>query len=347
MAVMVRYPAPLRPGDRIGVTAPSAGVDDALWPRLEVAVGWLRRKGFDVEVGDCIQAPTHVSASRDARAAELQRMLTDPTIRCVIPPWGGETAIDLLPLIDFDAVAAAQPTWAVGYSDTSTWLTPLTLLTGTATVHGHNLMDTPYAAEPGLAHWLDVVTAEPGAELVQGSPGRYRTGGHDDWEADPAVCAHTLDGVGGWARIDEGHEDELVVLSGRLIGGCLETLAHLAGTAYGDVGGFARAHAPEGLVHYLDVSSWGAFDVCRALHGMRLAGWFEGTRGILVSRTHAPDAEGFSQHDAVRDALGGLGVPIVAEVECGHVPPHLALVNGAPTTVTMSEDERSVRQTLA
>ncbi|MCA1711281.1 MAG: hypothetical protein LC789_06425 [Actinobacteria bacterium] len=32
----VRYPMPLRPGDRIGVAAPSSGVARALLPRLAV-----------------------------------------------------------------------------------------------------------------------------------------------------------------------------------------------------------------------------------------------------------------------------------------------------------------------
>ena len=38
---MTRYPAPLRPGDVVGVTAPSSGVGPALRPRLEVALGSL------------------------------------------------------------------------------------------------------------------------------------------------------------------------------------------------------------------------------------------------------------------------------------------------------------------
>ncbi len=35
-------------------------------------------------------------------------MLTDPRIRAVVPPRGGETAIDLLPFLDWDLVAAAD-----------------------------------------------------------------------------------------------------------------------------------------------------------------------------------------------------------------------------------------------
>lgn len=41
-------------------------------------------------------------------------MHCDPQIRCVIPPWGGETAIDLVDLLDCEALAAAEPTWLVG-----------------------------------------------------------------------------------------------------------------------------------------------------------------------------------------------------------------------------------------
>ncbi|HET7398575.1 MAG TPA: S66 peptidase family protein [Intrasporangium sp.] len=343
----IRYPAPLQPGDCIGVTAPSSGVSPEVWPRLDFAVRWLRERGFDVVLGKCLGSPTQVSAPREDRAKELQDMLTDPDVRCVIPPWGGETGIDILPLLDFEAIAAAEPTWAVGFADTSTWLTPLTVLTGVATVHGDNLMDSPYAAEAGVLHWLDVVTATPGTDLDQRSPGRYSTAGLTDWGDDTVVGRYVLDAEGGWLRIDEADPDEPVNLSGRLIGGCVETLSHLTGTAYGNMREFARTHAEDGTLHYLDIDAWGAYDVCRALHGMRMAGWFEGARGILVSRTDAPDEDGFTRHDAIRDALCALDVPILANIECGHVPPRLALVNGARATVTFTAEEQSIRQTLS
>lgn len=341
----VRYPAPLRPGDRIGVTSPSSGVPVALWPRLEYAVASLRDKGFRVEVGECMDGSSHVSAPRARRADELMRMLIDPVIRAVVPPWGGETGIDLLDLLDLDAVSAAEPTWCVGFSDTSTWLTPLTLRTGCATIHGQNLMDTPYAVPSGIRHWTDVAGADAGDVLTQHSPGRYREATHDDFAAQPTVSEYTLDGRGTWTRIDPGREGQPVTVSGRLVGGCVETLCAIAGTPWGDPARFAAA--PEGVLHYLDIAEWNAFDVCRALHGMRLAGWFAGVTGVLVSRTQAPGRPGFSQHDAVRDALGSLGVPIIADVECGHVPPYFALVNGAPTTVVCTADERSITQILA
>lgn len=343
----IRYPAPLRPGDSIGVTSPSSGVADALWPRFEHAVQGLRDRGFHVVVGALNHAPDHTSGPREDRAAELMAMLVDPAVRAVVPPWGGETGIDLLDLLDLDAVAAAEPTWCVGFSDTSTWLTPLTLATGIATIHGQNLMDTPYAAPDGILHWVDVAAASAGDELVQHSPGRYRAGGWDDYAGNPAVAELTLEGRGTWTRIDPGHEDEPITFSGRLVGGCVETLSFLAGGRFADIGAFAAQHAPEGLVVLLDIAEWGSYDICRALHAMRLRGWFDAASGIVVSRTMAPEPNGFTQHEAVRDALGGLGVPIVADVECGHVAPFLALVQGALTTVVHDSDAHSITQRLA
>ncbi len=54
-----------------------AGVSDALWPRLEYAAAFLRDKGFEAELGECLRSPSHVSAPRHERAAELLRMLIE------------------------------------------------------------------------------------------------------------------------------------------------------------------------------------------------------------------------------------------------------------------------------
>ena len=184
-----RLPAPLRPGDTIAVTAPSSGVPPTLQPRLDLAIAGLRRRGFEVVEGVCLRdvAPTHVSASREARADELMALLVDPDVHAVIPPWGGETGIDVLPLLDLDLLAQCDPTWYVGFSDTTTTMLPLTLRAGWATLHGSNLMDTPYDLPRGTAHWLDVVARERGEEFVQQDPGVRRRGGWDDWSRLPAV----------------------------------------------------------------------------------------------------------------------------------------------------------------
>jgi muramoyltetrapeptide carboxypeptidase LdcA involved in peptidoglycan recycling len=341
----VRFPAPLQPGDRVAVTSPSSGVPDRLRPRLQFALETLSERGLDVVVGECMDGEAIVSAPAQQRAEELTAFLTDPDVRAVIPPWGGETAIDLVPLLDWERLAQADPTWFVGFSDISTLLTPLTLLSGIATLHGNNLMDSPYAVPPPLLHWVDVVTQPRGAAFTQGSPGRHRAGSWDDWIVDPRVTEHTFNGYGGWSALTPLGEG--IDVEGRLVGGCIETLCNLAGTRYLDTTAFAAEHAPEGLLVYVEAAGDDAATICRNLHGMRLAGFFDAANAVLIGRTAAADLPTLTQKEAVLDALGCLGVPIVADVECGHVPPYLPIVNGAAGRLQLGPAGGSLRQTLA
>lgn len=266
-------------------------------------------------------------------------MLTDPDIRAIVPPWGGETAIDLLPLLDWDAIRAAEPTWVVGFSDMSTIITPLTLLTGVATIHGNNLMDTPYRSPSGLLSWLDIAALPTGSAFTQSSPGLHRATGFDDYQAHPDVTEFTLGQSGPWVRLDGDGE---VDVSGRLIGGCIDTVCNLMGTRFGDTSAI-----PGDLLVYVEASGDDAATICRNLHGMRLAGFFDRANAVLIGRTRAPGIASLTQHEAVVDALGGLGVPLIADVECGHVPPYLPLVNGALGRVVHNATESTVTQTLA
>ncbi|MCR6033486.1 LD-carboxypeptidase [Nocardioides sp. zg-579] len=334
----LRFPRPLRPGDRIGVTAPSAGVQPSMRARLDAAVAALGGRGLEVVLGECLGTTGVTAAPKEQRAAELTAMLCDPTIAAVVPPWGGELGIDVLDQLDWAALEQAEPTWLVGFSDTSLLLVALTTRLGWGTLHGSNLMDSPYDPPAGLLHWVDVASAT--GPVTQRSPGRYRTSGWDDYENDPGVSTMTLDGAGGWSVLGGGGAD----VTGRLIGGCVEIMGPIAGTPYGDVRAFGERHADEGLLVYLEACEDNAYTIARTLHGLRLAGWFDHANAVLVGRTAAPDAPDLSQREAVADALGGLDVPVVLDVECGHVQPFLPLVNGASARVVVDDRRHELVQ---
>ena len=152
----------------------------------------------------------------------------------------------------------------------------------------------------------------------------------------------TLDQPTDWVVLGGGDVD----VSGRLIGGCLEVLAPLAGTPYADVPAYGRAHADEGLLVYLEVCEYGAYNACRLLHGLRYAGWFD-TRQRRPGRPHAGarTTTDLTQLQAVEDALGDLGIPVVAEMDIGHTQPFLPLVNGASARVVVRDGVREVTQT--
>lgn len=83
------------------MSSPSSGVPESLRPRLQVAVEVVKDRGYEVVLGECVgvrdPSAGHISAPARDRAAELTSMLTDPSIRAVVPPWGGVTAIPTSP----------------------------------------------------------------------------------------------------------------------------------------------------------------------------------------------------------------------------------------------------------
>ncbi|PTX55090.1 LD-carboxypeptidase [Melghirimyces profundicolus] len=101
MHSFIRYPKPLRTGDKIAVTAPSSGVEESLHVLLREAKDRVTQAGFTVIEGSTIWNQCKgASAPKEERAKELMGFLSDPSINTIIPPWGGEFLIDLLPLID-------------------------------------------------------------------------------------------------------------------------------------------------------------------------------------------------------------------------------------------------------
>ena len=68
---------------------------------------------------------------------------------------------------------------------------------------------------------------------------------------------------------------------------------------------------------------------------------------MIVRRTNAPPTSTLTQKEAVLDALGGLGVPIVADVECGHVPPYMPIGQRRPRPRRRHRDHAEITQTLS
>lgn len=330
---MLRFPRPLRPGDTIAITAPSSGVEPGALPRLELVLDHWRTRGFNLVEGDCLRGQHHdASAPAAQRAAELMRFLTDPTIAAVLPPWGGERAIELLPLLDFDALRARQPKWLLGFSDVSTLQMPLALCAGWAGAHGSNLMDlAPSQTEPLVNGVFDVLAHNGATPIVQRASSRYQV----QWipfETDTNAPLNQTEPTR-WRRLD-GHDEPLTV-KGRLIGGCLDTVSRLAGTRFGDVPAFVRASGEDRVLLYLENCEQSPCEMLRTFCSLRLHGWFDGLAGVLLGRSAAPevtDAKRLNHAQATVDALGDLPCPVLTDLDIGHRQPQLTLVNGALAT---------------
>ncbi len=335
-----RVPAPLRAGSRIVVAAPSSGVEPRHQARLDLVLQNLRARGFVVEEGRSLRAQQQdASAPPQARAAELAALLQRDDVDAIWPPWGGELAIELLPLLPWDALVRARPKWLIGYSDTSTLLLALTLRLGWVTAHGPGLMDLVAGQDDPTttALWSGLATA--GAFTQTQSPAWQKSWGN--FASDPA-CSYALTETTRWRCLNRP-DDAVLQLQGRLIGGCIDTLMHLKGTPFGDVPGFAARCAAQGeaALVYLENAEQTPTGLLRALAGLRLAGWFDGASAVLIGRDAAAlhasrdtarpvDAPARLPHDeALRRTLSDLPCPVLVDADIGHVPPQWLLLNGA------------------
>jgi muramoyltetrapeptide carboxypeptidase LdcA involved in peptidoglycan recycling len=315
--------------------------------RLDLVLEHWRQRGLRVVEGECLRSQSRdQSAPAAQRAAEFMRFLTDPDVAAVLPPWGGERAIELLPRLDFQALRGLPPKWLLGFSDISTLQMPLALLSGWASAHGSNLMDlAPSQTEPLVTGVFDLLSHDGRTPFMQQASQRYQV----HWipfETDAAAAWNQTEPTR-WRRLD-GRDEEPLALGGRLIGGCLDTVSRLAGTPFGDVPAFVREHRADGVLLYLENCELSPCEMLRALVSLRLHGWFEGLAGVLFGRTAAPEAKGqdrLTHADAIRESIGDLPCPVLLDLDIGHHQPQLTLVNGALAECRYEAGAGSLSQT--
>lgn len=102
---MVKYPPALEKDDEIAVTAPSSGVEEQLHMLVHKAKENVENKGFIVKIGETVWTETKSrSAKASIRAKELIKFLEDENVKAIIPPWGGQFSMEVLPMIDWNYI---------------------------------------------------------------------------------------------------------------------------------------------------------------------------------------------------------------------------------------------------
>jgi len=122
--------------------------------------------------------------------------------------------------------------------------------------------------------------------------------------------------------------EENIKFEGRMIGGCIDVIKTLLGTPYDNTNNFTKQF-DEGMIWYLENCEMSVPDLYRSLWQMREAGWFNSAKGFLIGRTMSSEEVGdFTYLDVIKDSIGVLNVPIIYDVDIGHVPPQITCING-------------------
>ncbi|MNN82906.1 LD-carboxypeptidase [compost metagenome] len=80
---------------------------------------------------------------------------------------------------------------------------------------------------------------------------------------------------------------------------------------------------------------------------MKLAGWFENCSGIMFGRSGSNHPmENYTAEDVYKEMSEELGLPVIYDIDCGHVPPQLTLINGAYAEVQTVNGTGTITQHL-
>ncbi|MDR2974357.1 MAG: LD-carboxypeptidase [Propionibacteriaceae bacterium] len=129
------YAPRLTPGDTIGIIYPSQTLDEAKHARITDVLG---RLGFRTKLGaNAAPGADGCLASAEQRAEDLNAMVADDEVGMVLF-GGGDGAVELLPLIDYDAITR-RPTLFSSFSDATSILNAIHARTGLVTYYGAGL----------------------------------------------------------------------------------------------------------------------------------------------------------------------------------------------------------------
>ena len=126
---------------------------------------------------------------------------------------------------------------------------------------------------------------------------------------------------------------------------------HLMNTPWLDVAQFASIIAIRAIL-YLENVEQSPNALKRALIGLQLRGIFDNLNGILFGRNyHTLHSDAYAQHhnqqrDLLCEAIGDVPYPVLMDVDTGHQPPNLTLINGAMAEVDYLNHQASLTQWL-
>ena len=341
----MRYPPYLPEKGRIGFVAPSFGcTTEPYLSCFEESLRLFRRKGYKTILGpNCFAADgIGKSSTPENCGAEINEFFTQDLCDVILSCGGGETMCEDLPFVDFEAIRKAPPKWYMGFSDNTNLTFTLPVLCDTAAVYGPC---TPsFAMKPLHRSVKDALLLLQGKKTDFSSYSGWEKTSLKD-ESDPFVPYNITEKT--VMKIVNGSGDG-TAFSGRLIGGCLDCLSILAGTGFDRVKEFADRYAGDGLIWFLEACDLNPMGIRRALWQLDQAGWFRTAKGFLIGRPllFGEQILGMDQYNSVTGVLKKYGVPIVMDMDLGHLPPMIPLISGALAEVSAAPKKLSVKMKL-
>ena len=343
----MRYPKHLTEHGTIGFAAPSFGcATEPYRTAFENCQKTFREKGHGLVLGpNCYEASgIGISNTPEKCGKELTESYLSPDSDVLISCGGGELMCEILDYVDFEAIRNAEPKWYMGYSDNTNFTYLSATLCDTAAIYG------PCAAAFGMEPWHPAI--EDAYGLLRGTI--HRVTGYEKWEKEslkdeehPLEPYHVTEPAkirSFFGRKEVLEEQAEVQFSGRMIGGCMDCLFNLLGTVYDQTETFNETYKEDGLIWFLESCDLNVFSIRRAIWQMKHAGWFRYVKGFLIGRPycHGQEIMGLDQYRAVTELLAEYNVPVIMDLDIGHLPPMMPIVCGGYAKVQVTGSQIAI-----
>ena len=324
----MKYPKFLNEkNNTIGVCAMSSGIGHKL-DSFDESMEYIKMHGFHVVETASVRNNSEPSCDGLSRVRELNSLIEDEKVRAIWLAAGGDFQFETLPYLDFDLIEK-NPKWYLGASDPTNLLFPITCKCDIATIYGFNAgsFDT-YGINAYSSLCLYFLKGKN--SILHSSPKHQDV----DFYNDGAPILNTKTEYIGNCDV-----------TGRLLGGCFESIHDMAGTPYDYVESFNTRYQSDGIIWFFDIFSMNSCDVYRALLKMKYMGYFKYTKTILVGRVLFKNVSNLIDYEeAFKKALPDIDV--VFKMDIGHTYPHMYVVNGAKAHVQVLNGSGSIEYVI-
>lgn len=310
-------PKALKYGDTIGIYSPSSPVTYTSPKRFERAKSYLQKKGFRILEGSLTgQSDFYRSGSIQERAEELNDLIRNPNISCIMSTIGGMNSNSLLPYIDY-AAFQMNPKIMIGYSDATALLLGIYAKTGIPTFYGPALVSSFGEFEP----FVDYTYKYFADTLITDQPLPYNINQPLFWSDEFINWEEKTKEKelrpNNWISVIGGKA------TGRIIGGNLNTIQGIWGSPY-------MPHIQEGDIIFIEDSSKDAATIERSFSLLKINGVFNKVSGIILGKHEQFDDCGTNRkpYEILLEVLQNQKIPILADSDCCHTHPMITLPIG-------------------
>jgi len=333
----MRIPKFLKEGGTIGFVAPSFGCNIEPYKSGFInAQEKFKSMGYKLEIGEnCYEGcGTGISNTPEKCGRELMDFMTEKRSDVVISCGGGELMCEVLDYVDFERIAQAEPVWYMGFSDNTNMTFLLPVLCDTAALYA------PCAPAFGMREWHQSIHDAFG--IITGQTDKVH--GYGMWESQSLKTEENpLEpyNLTEKSEIKYFNCDGRADITGRLIGGCLDCLGILAGTEYDQVAQFNEKYKEDGIIWFIEACDLNVMGIRRTLWHLKHNGWFQYVKGFLIGRPMCFGEEflGLDHYRAVTDILAEYNVPVIMDLDIGHLPPMLPMIAGAKAHLSAKGNE--------